>query len=100
MLHTKFQASEPSGSKEEDFKFFYAFLWFEPRVPGPPCTLGPPFAQTWYRTTRQWYIPNFKHPSQVVLKIKIFEYTSMHFYGSNLGLPGPGHIGHSFEQTW
>ena len=31
MLHTKFQASKPSGSEEEDFlKFFYVFLWFEP----------------------------------------------------------------------
>ena len=29
MLYTKFQASEPSGSEEEDFLiYFYAFLWF------------------------------------------------------------------------
>ena len=29
MLHTKFQASKPSGSEEEDFLiFFYVFLWF------------------------------------------------------------------------
>ena len=35
MLYTKFQASEPSGSDEEDFLiYFYAFLWFEPRTPG------------------------------------------------------------------
>ena len=34
MLYTKFQASEPSGSEEEDFLiYFYAFLWFEPRTP-------------------------------------------------------------------
>ena len=27
MLHTKFEASEPSGSEEEDFLiFFYAFM--------------------------------------------------------------------------
>ena len=33
MLYTKFQASEPSGSEEEDFLiYFYAFLWFEPRT--------------------------------------------------------------------
>ena len=33
MLHTKFQASEPSGSVEEDFLiYFYAFLWFGPRT--------------------------------------------------------------------
>ena len=50
MLHTKFQASEPSGSGEEDFFiYFYAFLWFEPRTPGqrPSSTLGPSFEQTW-----------------------------------------------------
>ena len=44
MLHTKFQASEQSGSEEEDFlMYFYAFLWFERRTPGqrPSWTLGP-----------------------------------------------------------
>ena len=25
MLHTKLEASEPSGSEEEDFDFFYVF---------------------------------------------------------------------------
>ena len=35
MLHIKFQASEPSGSSEEDFRiFFCVILWFEPRTPG------------------------------------------------------------------
>ena len=34
MLHTKFQASELSGSEEEDcFNSFYVFLWFKPRTP-------------------------------------------------------------------
>ena len=33
MLHTKFQASKPSGSEEEDFLIlFYVFLCFEPRT--------------------------------------------------------------------
>ena len=74
MLHTQFQASEPSGSEEEDFlKKFYVFLRFEPRTPGqrPSWTLGPSFEQTWKRCTRQCYIPNFKHLGLVVLK-KIF----------------------------
>ena len=32
MLHTKFQANEPSGSEEEDFCIvFFHFLWFKPR---------------------------------------------------------------------
>ena len=74
MLHTKFQASKPSGSEEEDFLiFFYAFLWFEPMTPDqrPSWTQGPSFEQNWERPTRQCYIPNFKHLGQVVLK-KVF----------------------------
>ena len=50
MLHTKFQASKPSGSEEEDFLiFFYAFLWFEPMTPDqrPSWTQGPSFEQNW-----------------------------------------------------
>ena len=50
MLHTKFQASEPSGSEEEDFLiYFYPFLWFEPTITGQrqSWTLGPSFEQTW-----------------------------------------------------
>ena len=93
MLHTKFQASRPSGSEEEIFLiFFYLFLWFEPTTPDqrPSWTLAPSFEQTWLRPTRQCYIPNFKHLGQVVLKKKIFEYISMHFYGLNLGPPGAG----------
>ena len=50
MLHTKFQASKPSGSEEEDFCiFFYVVLLFEPMTPDqkPSWTLGPSFEQTW-----------------------------------------------------
>ena len=50
MLHTKFQASKPSGSEEEDFLiFFYAFVWFEPMTPDqrPSWTQGPLFEQNW-----------------------------------------------------
>ena len=46
MLHTQFQASEPSGSEKEDFlKIFYVFLRLEPRSPGQRSswTLGPSF---------------------------------------------------------
>ena len=36
MLHTKLKSSELSGCEEEDFRlYFYAFLRFEPRNPGP-----------------------------------------------------------------
>ena len=43
MLQTKFQASKPSDSEEEDFWiFFYVFPWFEPTTPDqrPSWTLG------------------------------------------------------------
>ena len=73
------------------FIFFYFYgLNIRPPGAGPPCAQGPLFAQTWLRTTRQCYIPNFKHLSQVVLKKKIFEYFSMYmyFYGLNLVSPG------------
>ena len=74
MLHTKLQASKPSGFEEEVFLIiFYVFLWLKPRFPGqrPSWTLGPSFEQTWKKCTRQCYISNFKHLGQVVLK-KIF----------------------------
>ena len=50
MLHTKFQASKPSGSEEEDFFiFFYVFLQFEPRIPwqGAISDPGTSFEQNW-----------------------------------------------------
>ena len=64
---------------------------------GPPGAgqswiLGSLFEQIWLRTTRQCYIPDFKHLSQVVLKKKIFEYFSMYFYGLNLGPLASGHL--------
>ena len=33
----------------------------------------------------QCYVPSFKQLSRVVLKKKIFKYSSMYFYSSNLG---------------
>ena len=70
---------------------------------GPSWILGPSFEQNWYRTTRQCYIPNFKHPGLVVLEKKIFFFNfSMYFYNLNLGPPGSGPswiLGPSFEQN-
>ena len=46
---------------------------------------------------------NFKHLSQVVLKMKNFEYFFMRFYDLNQGPPGVGPswiLGPSFEQNW
>ena len=48
MIHIKFQAPEPSSSREEDFKVYFIS---EPKslpVAGPFLTPGPPFEQTWY----------------------------------------------------
>ena len=87
------------------FKYFYMYFYgsnLGPPSQTPSWTLGPSFEQTWYRCTRQCYIPNFKHLSQVILK-KIFQYFYMFFYGSNLGPPGQTQswtLGPSFEQTW
>ena len=66
MLRIKFQAPKPIGSEEEKFEYFsmlYYGLNLRPPGAGPSWTLGPSFEQTWYRTTRQCYISNFKHLS-------------------------------------
>ena len=42
MLHTKFQASKPSGSEKDFLISFYVFLLFEPKTwHGPSSNLGP-----------------------------------------------------------
>ena len=50
MLHTKFQASKPSGSEEEDFEivstYFYG-LNLGPPGTRPSWTLVPLFKETW-----------------------------------------------------
>ena len=80
--------------------FGYLFVYFYCSNPGtselgPIWILGPAFEQTWLRTTRQCYIPNYKHLSKVVLKKKrIFNviFFSMYFYGSNQKSLGQGHF--------
>ena len=59
MLHTKFQASEASGS-EEDSDYFSIYFF--------GLNLGPSGQETLERSTGQCYIPNFKHLGQAVLK--------------------------------
>ena len=123
MLHTKFQASKPSGSEAEDILiFFFVFLWLElarghlgpwdlrlnKSVRGELGNAGAGHLRTWdlhlnklgKRTTRQYCIPNFKHLSQKVLKKTIYKYFYMYFYGSNLGPRGQRPswtLGPSFE---
>ena len=46
---------------------------------------GTSFDQTWLRTTRHCYTPNFKHLSKGSLKKIIVAYFSMDFYRSHLG---------------
>ena len=82
MQHNIFQASKPNSSEEEVFLIFFMYFYglnLGPPGTGPSWILGPLFEQNWLKTTRQSYIPNFKHLSQVVLKKKIFEYFSMYF---------------------
>ena len=47
MLHTEFQASEPSGSEEEDFLIFFYIYFYDfnlgPPGAGPSWTLRPSF---------------------------------------------------------
>ena len=47
MLHTEFQASEASGSKEEDFLIFFLIYFYDlnlgPPGAGPSWTLRPSF---------------------------------------------------------
>ena len=106
MQHNKFQASLSQVVLKKIFEYlsmyFYGLNPGPPRL-GPSWTLGPSFEETWKRTTRQCYIPNFKHLSQVVLKKKILEYFSMYFYGLNLSPTSKGQSWTQeppFEQTW
>ena len=46
MLHTKFQTSGPSGSKEDFLMYFYGSN-LGPTGVGPSWTLGPSFVQNW-----------------------------------------------------
>ena len=41
MLHTKVQASEPSGSEEEDFLIFLCISMGQPRTPLAGAIFGP-----------------------------------------------------------
>ena len=51
-------------------------------------SLWSPFEQTQKSSTMQSTIPNSKHLSQVVLKLKIVFHLAMYFYVSNPGAPG------------
>ena len=50
MLQTKFPASKPSGSEEEDFLIFSMYFYglnLGPPAAGPSSNLGPSFELTW-----------------------------------------------------
>ena len=73
MLHTKFQAPEPSSSGEEDFEVYFIFEPKTPPAAGPFRTPGPPFEQTWKRSIRQCYIPNIKALDLAVSEEMLFK---------------------------
>ena len=104
MLHTRFQASKPSGLKEKIFKIF--FMYFYDLNLGPPgagssWNLGPSFEQPWQRIMRQCYIPNFKQLRQVVLKKKFLNiYVFLWLEPRTPGQRPSWTPGPSFEQTW
>ena len=106
MQHNKLQAPLSQVVLKKIFEYFSMYFYgLNLGTPclGPSWTLGPSFEKPWYRTTRQCYIPNFKHLSQVILKKKILEYFSIYFYGLNLSpySAGPSWIqGPPSEQTW
>ena len=68
MTDTKFKASEPSGSKEEDLFNILCISMVKPRTPWGGAILdpGPLSKQTLERTTSQSYVPNFEHLSLAV----------------------------------
>ena len=88
--------------------FFYEFLRLETRNLGPLArghlgALDLYLNSHWLRSTRQCYIPYFKHLGRVVRKKKNLEYITKHLYGSNLGPSGAGPswtLVPWFEQTW
>ena len=86
MLHTKFQASEPSGSEEEDFWIFeYISMNFYGSNPGP-TGLGPSWTLH-FNKLRKGLLGNATYQisslwTKEVLKKKIFEDFPMYFYGS------------------
>ena len=68
MLHTNHQTPEPIGFEEEDFLMFFYVFQSEDLLGKSNFRSGASFEQTWKRTTRQCYIPNFKRLSQAVLE--------------------------------
>ena len=50
MLYTKFKASKPNSSEEEDFLIFFMYFYglnLGPPAAGPSWNLGPAFEQAW-----------------------------------------------------
>ena len=90
---TNFKHLSQKVLKKKIFEYFSMYFYglnLEPPQVEPSWILGPSFELIWLRTTRQCYIPNFKHLSEVILKKKIFAYfsmisISMYFYDLNLG---------------
>ena len=74
----------------EDFSMYFYDLNLGHHGAELSWTLEPSFEQIWLGTTRQCYIPNFKHLSLMVLKKKMFKNFFMYFYGLNLGPPAMG----------
>ena len=106
MLHTKFQTSEHSCSKEEEFLLYSsAILELEPRTLWPRAILdlGTFISANLVEDHYAMVHIKFQASGARSFKKKTFNYFPMYFYGLNLGLPGlwpSWTLGPSFEQTW
>ena len=69
MLHTKFQAPEPSSSGEEDFEVYFIF---EPKPPPPQGHFGPQGHHS-KRSIRKCYIPNIKALGLTIAEEMLFK---------------------------
>ena len=107
MLHTEFQASEPSGSEEEDFLIFFLIHFYDLNLGPPRCrTILDPLTFILLNLIKDHYaklhtkFPASKPSNSEKEDFLIF---SMYFYGLNLGPPGMGPswiLGPLFEQNW
>ena len=103
MLHIKFQASKPSCSEEEFFLKYFSMYFCGPKLGllarghfGPwdlhLNKLGRgALGNATYQISNTW---------AKWVQRRVFEYISMHFYGSNIGLPGAGHLGSWYLQLF
>ena len=102
-LHTKFQASKPSGSEEEDFWiFFYVFLWFEPMTPWGTTILDPHLNKLGKGPlgNASYWISSIKAKQFWRRRFLIFFYVFLWLEHTTPGQKPSWTLGPTFEQNW